>query len=764
MTDFNNPYNFIPAPPPVTAGELVHRKPAGRHRWMPDLWSGRIGIRIEAVTPLLIPDGSGIKYGAENKHKAYRTRLRNGQPHLPITTLKGALRSAYEAITNSRFGVFEKHDERLAYRMNVKDGLRMVPARVDVAGGVKSLKLYFGTHPSGTWPTPVNGTYGPPGNLMYAAWLKSYGNRNGNVNQTTDSIRHGQKMSCALKKVRRGNFDFWEVTSCETSRATLDTTTPAYVSPNYVPCNTTLPPVIVEGYICETNQSIGKKHDERVFFTTDPAGPLTKAWDIRWDSAWEELIKNYQRQAEKWLQQREAAGVAPWVFQGKNIGKTSFSRHLYAKCAEKLKHGDLCYALCDDTGEISGLYPVMISRQLFDLPPRGLLPKELWPATKLEELSPADRVFGWIGEAEGAARGEAVTQHRGQIRIVETRFDEKCLAAFGGEKAIAEFAGGLPLAILGQPKPQQARFYVAENQQGGAQSNGLPKPQAGFAAGKGLRGRKVYPHQAPRSEDYWDASKALEESRSAIAQSFTKPGALTYPGHQPGMIYREYVRRSGSTVDPFDNRDQRQIKDHPNRDNQNRSIRDWIKPKCEFVAAIDVMNLSKVELGALLYLFCLGENRCLKIGGGKPLGFGSVRISLESLDVWTGKDKAESLTSLSPPNRQPLTAAAAGGKASVGFIQPFWKSIVTEYGDEYAKRASSVPFFKAFLDAAEGYAQGPTHYPRTDQWPNPAGENFDWFVENERQHEPRALPGLGAGANVAMTLHPRRNRPRNNQG
>jgi hypothetical protein len=42
---------------------------------------------------------------------------------------------------------------------------------------------------------------------------------------------------------------------------------------------------------------------------------------------------------------------------------------------------------------------------------------------------------------------------------------------------------GLPLAILGQPKPQQARFYVAASPDGEAQKDGLDKEKAGYSSG-----------------------------------------------------------------------------------------------------------------------------------------------------------------------------------------------------------------------------------------------------------------------------------------
>jgi CRISPR-associated protein (TIGR03986 family) len=759
MPDFHNPYNFIPAPPPVTDSNapLGHRKPPGHQCWHKDLWSGRISVSIEAVTPLLIPSAQGISRGASD-HKTFDVRMVNGRPHLPVTTLKGALRSAYEAITNSRLGVFEEHSDRLAYRMDVSTGLQMVPARVNGSGAARTLQLFFGSHANGSWPQQHGNTLGPPGGLMYAAWLKRYGPRNGNSNQTTDGLLHRQRVWCRLQRVTRNPekwtevpFDFWEVVDLNDDPALLDLAKTAYASPRYTP----RPGVFlgpVEGYICETNQNIGKKHDERVFFTTNPAGPLAAGWNAGWDNAWRELIGNYREQAQKPLRRRGA--TPPWRWLGKGIGDTAFSRHIYAADAERLKDGDLCYALCDTTGGIHGLYPVMVSRELHGLAPGQLLHEKLQPATTLEELSPADRVFGWVGEASGNQRTQAVTQHRGQLRIVDTRFDETCAVA---NAPLANFPeSGLPLAILGAPKPSQSRFYVAENPDGGAQADGRDKGNAGYNQDRGLRGRKVYPHQPPRSAQYWDAGQAMADAQRHMTQTKSAAGVQLPPDPQ-GQNFREYVRRAGTTAEAG-----KATVDHEQRDSQNRSIRGWIKPGARFTADIDVTNLNTEELGALLALLTLSDNRCLKLGGGKPLGFGSVKIKLEALDVATGQDKAQSLRALTEPPSRRKSGADAIRWAQTAFVQPFWRALWDAYGDREMDppRVSLIPFYSAFLAAVQGFgANEAVHYPRLDAWPNPAGENFEWFKENERgnANSPRrkALSDLRVQGTDRLPRYPR---------
>ncbi|GIW92467.1 MAG: hypothetical protein KatS3mg110_0508 [Pirellulaceae bacterium] len=170
---FHNPYNFVPAlPRDKVGGDLGDSKPAGHHVLFPDRYSGVIRVCMTAKTPLLVPDaGRLIDYQKENEaqgitkgHKSYPVRLDpTGKPYIPPTSVKGMLRAAYEAVTNSRLAVFPGHDRKLAYRMVTQEGLALVPARIDN----NSIQLLPGTATIG-----ANGPQGP----MYAAWLPRYHN------------------------------------------------------------------------------------------------------------------------------------------------------------------------------------------------------------------------------------------------------------------------------------------------------------------------------------------------------------------------------------------------------------------------------------------------------------------------------------------------------------------------------------------------------------------------------------------------------------
>ena len=113
---FLNPYNFVRVLPDNKGkdGEKPNVKLLGRCAPPPhDRYiglTGKITCELIAKTPLFISDSEFVKdYG--NGHKAYRFfRLENNGKEeyaIPSTSLRGMLRSVFEAATNSCFSVFE---------------------------------------------------------------------------------------------------------------------------------------------------------------------------------------------------------------------------------------------------------------------------------------------------------------------------------------------------------------------------------------------------------------------------------------------------------------------------------------------------------------------------------------------------------------------------------------------------------------------------------------------------------------------------------
>jgi CRISPR-associated protein (TIGR03986 family) len=413
---------------------------------------------------------------------------------------------------------------------------------------------------------------------------------------------------------------------------------------------------------------------------------------------WTRLVEDYRDKAERDLRKRKEKRIPPDAYLGGKPGETAHSRHVYVKGAEKLNPGDLCYARVDASGNVEGLYPVMIARELGEAPPDDFLHDTLKPAQKLDELSPADRVFGWVRQSK-ESKSETHGAFKGQLRIACVRCESS------KQDSVQEFARpGLPLAILSTPKPEQARFYLAKDKNGTPFDKGAERNVAAYikSAVNGLRGRKVYPHHAALPEGYWD-------------------NPLTT------FKQREYGRVDGA------------------RDDQNRSILGWVKPGAKFSARIEVTNLSKEELGALLWLLSLPEAHYHRLGGGKPLGFGSAAIKIVGTDIASGaelKDDYRSLTT--SPSKRPLS-------------QQMLDSFKTTYQDAlaaaYGKKFDDLHFIKAFLNSAKGHDKR-VHYPRPDHAPLPEGKNFEWFMGNVKAKS-KTLPEGGPMRSLDALWEPR---------
>ena len=459
---------------------------------------------------------------------------------------------------------------------------------------------------------------------------------------------------------------------------------------------------------CVTGPNIRGKRHERVFLEDD------KEETIRVEPAhsrlWKELIANYQAIHETDLKKRQQQGQRPQG-TGDDAGRTGWSRHIYTLDAKGLDEGTLCYIVFnrpdDVRSGIRALLPVTISRRLFAISPEQLLDPSLHPAENPEEdlaqLSPADRVFGWVNQQGKGA-------YRGQLRLSSvTCTTDDALVDFG--------IPGVPLAILGQPKPQQARFYVAADAAGHAQADRLAPEDAGYQPGKGLRGRKVYPHHRHLPEHYWDNPLEDRTQRPDTAPFFQE--------------YRR-PRQDGNKE----------------RDDQNRSIQGWVRPGATFRFDIHVINLSAVELGALVWLLQLPPQSYHRFGGGKPLGFGSVRLDLDTAesDIRQGtgwQEHYRSLDSVTSPCDLVVCVTA------------YKDTIQQVYGTPFEQ----VPFIAAFTRAAQGFDDHrPTHYPRIraagttgHARPHPEGESFKWFVENARQNGPQyALRDLATDPGLPM--------------
>lgn len=750
---FHNPYTFVPTPSRKKAiknkgfaGDFNPLKHLSGQEYNLDhatlkdgLWTGHIPIKLTTVTPLVLlkDDGRERKATEHQKYDVY--------DRIPESSLRGMLRSAYETVTNSRYSSFRNSD-RLAYRMETDKAVELIPAIVRNG----EICLYPGL-------SKVT-SEGPKGNSNkpqpYAAMLTMYAANNlKTINDTNYTPRTGDKvwaeiLLCQHKVSNRGRNDwtndflFWKVvkvwkrekdsnepqfTNKSIYHKSRPKTYKQYKQSHYTPLNPE-DRRMVKGHVMITNRNMGNKHDERIFFN-----PHSEKFEVTEDlkESWRMRIQSYRDAHSKSdIFKRNGAIDEPWKYLGKQPGKTAWSPHQYQDNSHRdvwrkdphgrttkhdaleLKDGDMVYARCDigNTGTIKAikeLFPVMISRELYENSPKDLLDPSLLPATTRNEMSPADRLFGWTPQGESNDSG-----YKSRIRVVcEDGEDPDVLEKFENDP--------LPLTILGEPKPEQGRFYVAADDKGTPQNRVQNKKDAGYdkKSNKPLRGRKQYWHH-----------KGLEPKN---APNYWKSPVEDRTQKKTNERFQEYRR-----PDKHDNQTQQMRKQ---TDTQNRSIKGWIKPNTQCTASLYVQNLQPTEVGALLWLLTLnkdlkeGNNKhYFRLGYGKPLGFGSVTIEIDEdrfkgcLPLGTGEDWKKYYEDLNAC--PPATLDTSGRK---NCIQEFQNSMKQVYqGQDFNK----LPFIEGFLQVLQGpNTDNPRiHYPRSKPERAPEGKNYEWFMENER--------------------------------
>jgi len=422
-------------------------------------------------------------------------------------------------------------------------------------------------------------------------------------------------------------------------------------------------------------------------------------------------------------------------------------------------------------------------KQTDKTPPWECLPDSLRPPSGMEFLSPAERLFGWVSQ-----NNKSTKAWKGKVRITNPFFlkpresdKESPVLVFG--KNIS-----LPLAILGSPKPTQARFYLGDSE-GKPQKDGILKEETRYSTEKKLRGRKVYLHHkvVAGNVNYW-AYPYNDRTKQRV----------------DGM-YQEYRQLSGDDE----------------RSNQNRSITGWIPRDTVFTFDLIVENLTREELGALLTLLTLSaQGYCFRLGFAKPLGLGSVTLSLNlrnahELQVFSSEQIRERYASLNsecadgmPENERrrlirdyKLSVAHAYGEVGDiteapadswrnleliemldeeqrGELGRIWSDATARNLDAFPQEEfplfevlyqdqqvelqeayvqerqiielgrekianklwSALPFVEDLLKSMQG-PDGPVHTPRTGRGRSDNG--YEWFVQNESRQGPKvSLPEM----------------------
>ncbi len=648
---FRNPFHYVPTPTrtsqdPALAdlGEADFAATIGHHRAKEGRYSGRLTIRFHIDTPTLILDHE-LPVDLGNDHDGYRIAREATESRAPIiqpTTPRGLVRSLVRAVTNSRFQTLPsgRDAERVGYRLGPSAAKRLVPCRLHEVAGVWTAEMFIGT---GTTLAANGLAQGE----QHAAWLRQkLLDPDPLHNRAAVLAHHGMELNARIRKTHhQRNFDFWQVVQIQRPGqpwgTRIDSPTPRHTRNG--------PDDVITGIAFVTGMTASNKHDERLFFNVGMAP--TRALTSKIIENFADLLTDYatlERDGDIPSQQ-----IAPYIDAHWTVAD-----------------GMLCYALLEQ-GQVASLHPALLPRSMHDSSLVDTIDPSLHPADSPAQLSPADRMFGWVkNNGSGAFRS----------RIAIAAVDTATLVVIESEAT----PRWMPLDVQSSPK-NSPRFAGSPSSNGGA--HGTDERQD-LRWGKGrntIRGQKMW--VTPTGPEYRSSWFSFERDEHAT--------------YQRGPV--EATKLPG--------------------DNQNRSIDSWIR-KGNFDVSLSVKDLTAFELGALLWLFRdskpLPRPVRYRIGFGKSLGFGVVRpelvdVSLSSTEAlqqfWRGLDLVE------PP--------VLDNAATLGFADAFAATLDRDYKG----------VLNAFDQLRRGYDNNlplvpPRSYPDRRLDPNGKPERL-WYSQNE---------------------------------
>ncbi len=369
MARFLNPYNFVrplSVPqklPPLSEDtadlHLLWRCPPSPHDRYTGL-SGRITCTMTAKTPVFVSDSEIVS--EQNGHKTYRFFNVNGQDMIPASSLRGSIRSVFEAATNSTFSVFSG-DEPYYYRADTSFALGLRPGIISNEDG-----------------------------QMVVHELKAAKILLDKFDQIVpQECRHGEKCFAILDKVMIELPNGKKIPSFFVER----------ISKNNPGNNAKA------GFVYATGRNIETKKNDRFFYgNLDDSTPLFVTDEVQ--KAYHSLIADYQKRSEsikKSAQSQAQLDVSPFVTDK----------------AWKLENGHLVYIqfASKDSKDVIGLFPVLIPRHPYRVTPLAVLRMgfpDFVPPTNINELCLASRVFGWVSQ-EGDDDLTREVAYRGRVRF-----------------------------------------------------------------------------------------------------------------------------------------------------------------------------------------------------------------------------------------------------------------------------------------------------------------------------------------------------------
>lgn len=603
----------------------------GHDHLVPDLWSGSIDLEMTVRTPLVF---------GEQKDGEISLPMVDGKLVVPPTMVKGMISRAFEILTCSRFRVFgaventsgrrkskNDHSQRLTYRADPAAANNLFPGRVRTTeDGDLAVEILDGK------------------NRQFRSALIRDDVKKGHGDIICDNhpeILSGPGSGVAPKQVlqrfrsltphgqwTRVRITEWQKTQeRQTREGEKKKRTTKYFMVTGVWRGTELEEFFsvtgenkeihdVWGYPCRTSPDGKTSRDlyadkiyERFFFKANGNGDPLPGSLLPLNAS---HLEGYAEVLRTYREQRELPG-----------GDRHLPNRAAASSSNSLSEGDLVFVqlsteidsdkpVSPEIAQIVDVFPTMVGRRPYSRSPRELaVDQNVLTATLAIEASAADRLFGYVVPEAGESAAGGDVASRGHLS-----FDQVDTSAANISTSPKR------LAPLLSPKPNSARRFLTMSRSGGT----------------------------PKNED-------SELARNEFFSANHSLGAAAYPVHRELLDCPEFPESATSPV-------QSSGLNQSNEEVQ-MTVRSWVKTGSRLRCTMRFTNLSKSELGALIWVLTPenlappaeeGEERqkdpnaigFLRMGVGKPLGLGVVetRIAKNGLHAIKGGRLARDYSAL----------------------------------------------------------------------------------------------------------------------
>ena len=627
--------------------------PSGHDHLAADRLSGELAVKIVAASPTIpgqqTADGRVVVASRSGDPKGARTWE---DATIPVTTLKGVLSSAYEAVTASRMRVFGPHDHVLTHRRTTQEATVLYPVLLmpDEKGAGLRARVMLGKNEAPRsdqeWGKPayVCAAVLPDSLTSATAIFSAEGKRlysGAHNSKKRDKRRKGSDKAAEarLEELRRVAPHLKQVSFSAQSEKFYDSK--RFIVKDICGerfCGTRDRPIETlgraDGVVVRLTPPgagplIDTKYNEFIFFDVNPH-PTYRTVSEEVLSGLVEVVHSYIeniRALKRRADRREAAGLpridpdsdtrtsdAPntWlvdtIINGENAPGLDADRNAIRAHLVELAGSDpgLPLFASIDNGKITGLTPSQVGRRtgVQALPPAQLAAAAgVAPARTRGQASAADRMWGFVADEkeEDADRAAAV---RGRITIRPVIPAAPPTGQQGWLRLPNGDAKGWILPTLASPKPSTGAPYL-RTKTGAALDEALTRAQT-FQPDQVLI-RKVYP-----------THRALLSARNDGLPHATRLSGEKGPGDTavgsylaPGAVFRTTIAFEGLTAEEL-------------------AVLVWLLTPRRLVPRNGKRR--KASRSAVGYH---------RLGFGKPLGLGAVEIRATDVVVRDGAGLAD---------------------------------------------------------------------------------------------------------------------------